>query len=185
MAYRFAKGICVLGTLLAAPLPVLSANTAPAASPKINNPQTRPPNLQQLQQELNSLQQEVATLKTQQKKRWDSRFTTQRKFTRVAHGRRYSWIAAQIDGLGISYRTAGKRILRLHIAANRQAKQILVADDVKAMIVAGGGLPLQHLSLALRIVEYRFHNRVYLLRGEAAIPPLFLLCFKCRYFLLQ
>ncbi len=77
MAYRFAKGICVLGTLLAAPLPVLSANTAPAASPKINNPQTRPPNLQQLQQELNSLQQEVATLKTQQKKRWDSRFTTQ------------------------------------------------------------------------------------------------------------
>ena len=77
MAYRVAREICVLATLLAAPLPALLGSTASAASPKNNSPQTRTANIQQLQKEIDSLQQEVATLKTQQKKQWDSRFTTQ------------------------------------------------------------------------------------------------------------
>ena len=76
MAQLFAKGICVLGTLLAAPLPALLAKAAPVALPKTHIPRTRTNNLQQLQQEIAALQKEVGRLKANQNRQWDSRMRT-------------------------------------------------------------------------------------------------------------
>ena len=76
MAQLFAKQLCVIGTLLAAPLPALSAKAAPAVSAMRNTPTTQPTNVQQLQQEINSLQKEVRQLKAQQNRRFNDQMTS-------------------------------------------------------------------------------------------------------------
>ncbi len=79
MTKVFTHRFCVIGTLLAAALPALWTQAAPAVSATRNNPATQAATVQQLQQEIQALQKEVGQLKARQ----DSRFNDQMRSRQV------------------------------------------------------------------------------------------------------